>query len=176
MIGSSSPSPSGPLAVTQEAEPTAPASSPAVDSVSAACPLVSEDQAAHILGNTGMSAHEHAPLDNPATGTRTYLCLYEDSGGVPRISIEAAEYPARYSPAALMNSAATHSVDNRPAPGFGDTAEFVSDLGGTSTLSLIVAQPNAGGSRLLTVSVGDDAQPTTSQLSQLARIALTGHD
>jgi hypothetical protein len=123
-----------------------------------------------------MSAHEHAPLDNPATGVRTYLCLYEDTAGVPRISIEAAEYPARYSPAALMNSTATHGVDRRPASGFGDTAEFVSNLGGNPTLSLIVAQPNAAGSLLVTVSVGDDSQPTTIQLSQLARIALTGHD
>jgi hypothetical protein len=176
MTGSGSPSIFSPLAVTQPAEPTAPASSPSADSLVAACPLVSTDQTARILGRTGMSAHEHAPLDNPATGVRTYLCLYEDSGGVPRISIEAAEYPARYSPAALMNSAAHHSVDKRPASGFGDTAEFVSDLGGNQVLSLIVAQPNAGGSRLVTVSVGDDSQPTMTQLSQLAHLALAGHD
>lgn len=169
MIGSGS----GLLAVTQ---PTAPASSPAADELSAACPLVAADQAARILGKTGMSAHEQAPIANPALGTRTFLCLYEDIGGVPRISIEAADYPARYSPAALMYSAAIHSVDRHPASGFGDTAEFVADVGGSQSLSLIVAQPNATGARLLTVTIGDDSHPTTSQLSQLAHIALTGHD
>ena len=137
-----------------------------------ACSLVPISQVEQVLGIGQLTSQAASPIYDPVTGTPSHMCKYADSTGTVIADISVADYPGTIDANQLMAGVASTGTNLQPVPGVADAAGTVSDLGKTDNTGLIAINTRSGAQHLILIVVGSTANPTVSELSQLAKIAL----
>lgn len=140
--------------------------------VTNACTLLSAAQVQQVLGTTDeLRPEQQGPIHDPVTNTPGYLCTFTGTDGV-LADVEVADYPKNIGAQQLVHGAGSTGTDPNPVTGVGDAAETVTNLGNANNEALIAVRADSNAVRLIVVVINGTANPTVSELTQLAKLAL----